>query len=177
MASGWSMQVHRGVDDLAQVVGRDVRGHADRDALAAVDQQVGEAAGSTVGSSVEPSKFGDEVDRVLVDAGEHVHGERRQPALGVAVGGRRVVGSGEPKLPCGSIEQVAEREVLAHADERVVHGLVAVGVVLAQHVADDGRALAVVPVGPQAALVHRPEDPAVHRLEAVAHVGQRPATR
>ena len=36
-------QVDRGVDDLAEVVRRDVRGHADGDALAAVDEQVGEA--------------------------------------------------------------------------------------------------------------------------------------
>ena len=38
-------EVDGGVDDLAQVVGRDVGGHADGDALAAVDQQVGEAGG------------------------------------------------------------------------------------------------------------------------------------
>ena len=36
-------QVQRGVDDLAQVVRRDVRGHADRDAAAAVHEQVREA--------------------------------------------------------------------------------------------------------------------------------------
>ena len=36
-------QVDGGVDDLAHVVGRDVGGHAHRDALAAVDQQVREA--------------------------------------------------------------------------------------------------------------------------------------
>ena len=36
-------QVEHGVDRLAQVVGRDVGGHAHGDALAAVDQQVGEA--------------------------------------------------------------------------------------------------------------------------------------
>lgn len=38
-------EVHRGIDDLTQVVGRDVGGHAHRDALAAVHQQVGEATG------------------------------------------------------------------------------------------------------------------------------------
>ena len=35
-------EVDRGVDDLAEVVRRDVGGHADGDALAAVDEQVGE---------------------------------------------------------------------------------------------------------------------------------------
>ena len=36
-------QVDGRVDDLGEVVRRDVRGHADRDALAAIDEQVGEA--------------------------------------------------------------------------------------------------------------------------------------
>ena len=35
-------EVDGGVDDLAEVVRRDVGGHADRDALAAVDEQVRE---------------------------------------------------------------------------------------------------------------------------------------
>ena len=35
-------EVDGGVDHLAEVVGRDVGGHADRDALAAVDEQVRE---------------------------------------------------------------------------------------------------------------------------------------
>ena len=41
--------------DLAQVVRRDLGGHADRDPLRAVDQQVGEPAGSTTGSLERPS--------------------------------------------------------------------------------------------------------------------------
>ena len=39
-----------GVDHLAQVVGRDVGGHADGDAAGAVDQRLGRRLGSTVGS-------------------------------------------------------------------------------------------------------------------------------
>ena len=62
------MQVGGGVDDLAQVVGRDVGGHAHRDALAAVDQQVREADGSSAGSCELTRVVVDEVDGVLVDA-------------------------------------------------------------------------------------------------------------
>lgn len=40
---------HAAVDDLTEVVGRDVGGHTDGDALTAVDQQVGEAAGQDAG--------------------------------------------------------------------------------------------------------------------------------
>ncbi len=54
----------------------------------------------------------------------------------------------------------------------VVDRHVAVGVVLAHHVADDRGALAIGRAGRQAHLAHRVQDPAVDRLEPVAHVGQ-----
>ena len=45
---------------------------------------------------------------------------------------------------------------------------------LAQHLADDGRALAEPGVGIQVqVVVHRVQDPPLHRLEPVAHVRQR----
>jgi hypothetical protein len=165
-------QMERRVDDLAEVVRRDVGGHADGDALAAVDQQVRETARQHGRFVLRRVEVADHVDGVLVDTGEHVGGERRQAALGVAVRGRRVGGRAEVAVLVD--EHVAQREVLAHPYERVVDRLIAVGVVLADHVADDGCALAMWAVGAKARLVHRPQDPAVHRLEAVAHVRQRP---
>jgi hypothetical protein len=48
-----------------------------------------------------------------------------------------------------------------------------VRVVVAHHVADDPGALHVSAVRPEARVVHRVQDLAVHRLEAVADVGQR----
>ena len=81
--------------------------------------------------------------------------------------------SSEPKLPEPSTSGYAQRERLRHADERLVDRGVAVRVVAAHHVADDLGALAVLGVGGQVLLPHRVEDAALHRLEAVAHVGQR----
>jgi len=70
-------------------------------------------------------------------------------------------------------QRVAQREILRHADQRVVERDVAVRVVLAEHVADDGGALLERAAGVQPQLVHRVEDAAVHGLQAVAHFGQR----
>src|SRR5438105_4632497 len=67
---------------------------------------------------------------------------------------------------------IAQREVLDHADHGVVDRAVAVRVVLAQDVADHRRALLVGPSGNQSQLVHRVQNPPVHRLQAVAHIGQ-----
>ena len=70
-------------------------------------------------------------------------------------------------------QQVAQRERLRHAHQRVVHRLVAVRMVLADDVADDARGLVVRAVGVRAELVHREQHAAVHRLQAVADVGKR----
>jgi hypothetical protein len=49
-----------------------------------------------------------------------------------------------------------------------------VRVILAQHIADDGRALLVAAGGRQAGLLHRVQDPAVDRLETISDIRQRP---
>ena len=66
------------------------------------------------------------------------------------------------------------REVLRHARHGVVDRHIAVRVIFAQHLADDAGRLFVGAVGVHAHVVHGVEDAAVHRLQAVARVGQGP---
>ncbi len=116
---------------------------------------------------------GVEVDDVFVDrSGEQL---RRgvQPALGVAHGGWAGVQAAEVAVSVD--ERQPHRERLRHADERVVDGAVTVGVQLAHDLADDAGRLHVAAVGAQAHVVHLEQDPAVHRLQAVAGVRQRAA--
>ena len=77
--------------DLAQVVRRDVGGHADRDAGGSVDQQVGEARRQHHGLGGTAVVVGLEVDGVLLDVAHHLERERGHPALGVPHGRGRVV--------------------------------------------------------------------------------------
>jgi len=159
---------------LAQVVRRDLGRHADRDPLRSVDQQVREAAGQDHGLAGAAVVVVTEVDGVLVDVPEHLHGERGEPALGVPVGGGRVIAGGA-EVALAVDQRHAHRPRLGQPHQRVVDGRVAVRVVLAHHVADDPGTLGVAPVRPVPAVVHRVEDPRVHRLEAVPDVGQRAA--
>ena len=62
----------RGVDDLAEVVRRDVGGHADGDARGAVDEQVRQLGRQDRRLLLRPVVVVHEVDRVLVDVGEHL---------------------------------------------------------------------------------------------------------
>ena len=76
-----------GGDDLAQVVRRDVGGHAHGDARAAVDEQVGEARGQHRRLLAALVVVGGPVDRLRVDVAQHLRGDAGQAALGVAHGG------------------------------------------------------------------------------------------
>ena len=65
---------------------------------------------------------------------------------------------------------MAEAEVLGHAHQGVVDGLVAVRVVLAHDLAGNPGALHGRSVGPGPQVVHPPEDSTVDGLQAVAGV-------
>ena len=160
-----------GVDDLAEVVRRHVRRHADGDAGRAVDEQVREARRQDGRLAPRLVVVRAEVDRVGVDVAEELRGDRRQAALRVAHRRRRVpVDVAEVALRVD--ERVAQRERLRHAHERVVDRRVAVRVEALHHLADDRRALHPRPVRLQPRLVHRVEHPAVHGLEPVAYIGE-----
>ena len=165
---------HHGVDRLAQVVRRDVRRHADRDAGGAVDEQVREARRQDERLLARLVVVRHEVDGVRVDVAQHLRREARQARFGVAHCRRRVVVD-RAEVALRVHQRVAHGEVLAQPHQRVVDRRVAVGVVVPHHAADDVRALAVRPVRLQAGLVHRVQHAPVHRLEAVAHVRERAA--
>ena len=67
---------------------------------------------------------------------------------------------------------IAHGKALGQTDQRVVNRLVAVRVILAQHVAHAGRGLFKGLVAGEAHLVHGVEDAAVDGLQPVSHVGQ-----
>ena len=79
------------LDDLAEVVRRDVRRHADRDAGRAVDEKVREARREDERLAGCLVVVGPEVDGVRVDVAEHLGGEALEARLGVPHGGSRVV--------------------------------------------------------------------------------------
>ena len=163
-----------GVDDLGEVVRRNLGGHADGDSVRAVHEQVGNARGQHQRLDRGVVEVGDEIDGVFVDVGQQLFGDLGHARFGVSVGrGRIAIDGAEVALAID--QRIAQRERLRHAHHGVVHGGVAVGMVLAQHFADDLGALHVLAVVQQSHVVHGVENAAMHGLEAVAHVGQRAA--
>ena len=165
-------QVDRGGADLAGVVRRDRGRHADRDAGRAVGQQVRKGAG-------QHDRFGflavvgrAEIDGVLVDAGQHRLSDQCQARLGVAHRGR-VIAVDVAEIALALDQRVARGEILRHAHHGVVDRGVAVRMVFAHHVADDAGAFLEAGGRVEPQLVHRVDQPAMHRLQPVAHVRQR----
>ena len=165
-------QEQRGVAQLGGVVRRDRGRHADRDALRAVGEQIGERArqhhrlvlGAVIGRP--------EIDRVLVDAVDQEPRDLGEARLGVAHGGRVIaVDIAEIALPVD--QRIALRKILRQPHQRVVDRLVAVRMELADDVADHARAFLERRVGIEAQLLHRIQQPPVHRLEPVARIRQR----
>jgi hypothetical protein len=101
-------------------------------------------------------------------------GQPRHANFGVAHGRRRVAVDGtEIALPVD--HRVAQGEILRHANDGVVNGAVAVGVIFTDDVADDPGRLLVGLVPVVLEFVHGVQYATVHRLEAVAYIGQRTA--
>ena len=167
-------QLQAGVDDFAEVVRRDVGRHADRDAARAVDQQVRDARRHHQRLFLGAVVVGAEVDRFLVDVGQQLVADARHADFGVTHR-RRVVAVDRAEVALAIDQHVAQREVLRHAHDGVVHRDVAVRVVLADDVADDTRRLLVGTIPVVGQLVHREQHAPVHRLEAVARIGERAA--
>ncbi len=168
-------QHHQSVDHLAQVVRRDVRRHADRDAGGAVDQEVGNASRQHQRLGLRAVIVRTPVHRLLVDVvADHLLGELGQTHLGIPHG-RRVVAVERAEVALAVHERIAHGEVLGHAHHRVIDRRVAMGVIFTHDVADDASRFLVRPVRAVAALPHAIQHAPVHGLHAVAHVRQRTA--
>ncbi|MCY1507074.1 hypothetical protein D9M68_413400 [compost metagenome] len=165
-------QAHAGGGHFPQVVRRHVGGHAHGDAGGAVEQQVGQArrqGGRLVQGAVEVRH---PVHRALAQFGEQHLGVARQARLGVTHGGEGLGIVRRTPVALAVHQGVAVAERLGHQHHGLVAGRVAVGVELAEHVADGTRRFLVLGVGIQAQLAHGVDDAPLHRLQAVADMRQ-----
>ncbi|MPM67170.1 hypothetical protein SDC9_114087 [bioreactor metagenome] len=159
---------------FAQVVRRDVGRHTDSNTGRAVDQQVRNARRQNRWLQLLAIVVRLEVDRFLVDIGRQVGRNALQAALRVTHG-RRIVAVDGTEVTLTINQCVAQREILRHADQRIVDRRIAVRVVLTHDLADDAGTFDEGTVPDVVRLVHGVQHAAMHRLQAVARVRQRPA--
>ncbi len=114
------------------------------------------------------------VDRVELEVLQHQRGDGRQAGLGIPHGRRRQARD-RAEVALLIDQHVAHVPFLGHAHQGGIDDAFAVGMVVAAGVAGDFGALH--PAGPrrEVQVVHGDQDAPLRGLQAVAHVGQRPA--
>ena len=108
------------VDDFAEIVRRHVRGHADGDAGAAVDEQIRKRGRENRRLGARLVVVRDEIDRVLVHVLHQRGAEMGQARLGVTHGRRRIAFDGA-EIALAIDQPLAHRPRLRHVDERRVN--------------------------------------------------------
>jgi len=160
-----------GVADFGQVVGRDAGGHPHRDAAGPVAQQVRHLARQDGRLGARVVVVGLEVDRVLLQVLEHLGRHLGEARFGVPHGGGRVAVD-RPEVALAIHQGIPLGERLGHPHQRGVHDGLAVRMVVAGGVAGDLGALAKPAAGAETEVVHRHQNPPLAGLQAVPHVGQ-----
>ena len=150
---------------------RDVGGHTDRNTLAAVDQQVWETAGQDMGLLFGLIKVGVPVDGIFVDIRQHFARHFGHAGLGITISSRGVAVHGT-EVALAVYQRVTQAEILGQTNHGIVNGCVAVRVIRTQHSTNGIGRFAVGMLRVVAALVHRVQDTAVHRFQAIAHIRQ-----
>ncbi len=134
-------------------------------------RRFGKAPGRTIGSELDLVVGVAEIDGILIDAFEQQLGDRGHLRFGVSHGGGTVaVDIAEVALPVH--QRVTLRKVLRQTRQRVIDRLVAVRVIVTHHFADDLCTFPESRSRPQAHVVHRIDDAAMNRLQAVTHIRQ-----
>ncbi len=167
-------QAHAGAGHFAQVVRRHVGGHAHGDAGGAVEQDVRQARRQHSRLLQGAVKVRHPVHGALAQLAEQHFGVARQACLGITHGGERLRIVRGPPVTLPIDQRIAVAERLRHQHHGFVASRVAMGVELAEHVADGARRLLVFGIGIEPQLAHGIDDASLHRLEAVADVRQGP---
>src|ERR1035438_7557236 len=85
-SGGMLDQVDGGVDDLGEVVGREIGRHADGDTAGPVDQEIGNARGENFGLLLAIVVVGFEIDGFLVDVVQQGCGHLGEACFGIQIG-------------------------------------------------------------------------------------------
>ncbi|MET3838674.1 hypothetical protein ABIE49_000752 [Bradyrhizobium sp. OAE829] len=172
LASGLSIRCSAASHSSAALCGRDRGGHADRDALGAVGEQVREAARHHHRLFGLAVVIGTELDAVLVDALQQQLRHRGHARFGVPIG-RRIIAVDIAEIALAVDQRVARGEILRQPHHGVIDRLVAMRMERAHHVADDLGGFLERRAGVEPQQPHAVKDAPMHRLQAVAAVRQR----
>ncbi len=166
----WVIHQENGaINDLAHIMRGDVGSHTNSNTHRPIHQQVWETGGQYNGFNRFIIKVGDKIHHAFFNIHQHFTGDFGHSCFGIAVSGSTVpVYVTEVSV---SIHQwIPQREGLRQTNHGIIHGTVAMGMIMTQHVADGGCRLSERLIAGQTVLIHGVQDSAVNRLQAVSHI-------
>ena len=162
---------HTGIDDLAEVVRRDIGGHTDGNTRSAVDQQVRDTCRHHGRFEQGIVEVRGHIDRFLLQVVHHTLAHQAESSLGVTHSGRAVtIDTTEVTLLIN--QGITHSPFLSHTNQGHIYGAVAVGVILTEHLTHDTCTFLIRAAVEIAQFAHAVKDTAVNRLEAVSDVRQ-----
>ena len=161
-----------GVDNFAEIVRWNGRRHTDGDTVRTVHEKVGVTRRKHDGLFTRVVEVRAEVHDAFVKVADHFVGDFGKPCFCVTIS-RRGVAVDRAEVAVSVDKRAADREVLSKPYESVVNRDVAVGVIFAENVADDKRALSERLVAGQIKFAHAVKDTAVYGFQTVPDVGNR----
>ena len=162
-----------GIHHFAQVVGRNVGGHAHSDPGGSIDEQGRHLGWQHRGFLQGFIVVGDEVHRILFDIPQHFHGDLAHPHFRVPHGSRRIPVH-RTEVPVAVHHQIPGGEILGQTHDGIVHRRIPMGMVFTQNIAHDTGGFFIGLVGQHPCLIHGIEDASMDRLQAVPHIRQSP---
>ena len=153
---------------------RNFRRHANRNSIRPVHQQVRVPGRQHRRLCLRAVVVRIKIDRFFIQIFQQRRRNPRQPRFRVTIRRRRIA-IHRPKIPLPIHQRSPHRKRLRQSHQRVIHRQVSMRMVFAHHFADDTSALARRPPRSQPHLLHRVQNPPMHRLQPVAHVRQRAA--
>ncbi len=124
------------VTQLHKIVGRNIRGHADGNPGRPVQQQVRHPGRQHRGLFKRAVIGGAEINRLFFNIGQQLAGYFGHAHFGIAHGRRRIAVHGA-EIALAVDQGVAHGKILRHAHDGVIHGGIAMGMILADNIADD----------------------------------------
>ena len=150
-------------------MGRDGGGHADGNALSAVDQKIRHPDRQDLRLALGLIVVGDKTDRLVQIPQVDILRELLELRLGVTHG-RGAIALDGAEVSVAVHQRHAPLEGLAHDHQRLINRRIAVGVIFTHGIADNAGGLSVGLVVGKAQLAHVVEHAPLHRLQAVPGV-------
>ena len=157
--------------EFAQIVGRDGRRHANGDTGGTIGEQIWKSGGKNDGFFFLTVIGGAEIHRVFVQAIEQRLRHFGEAAFGVTHGGG-IIAVHIAEIALAFDQRITQREILSQPHQCFIDRQVAMRMIFADDVAHDAGAFLETGLGIETQQAHGVHEAAMHRLEAVAHIGQ-----